>query len=127
MSFREVQDLCASREVDLVLKPGVAPSELRLHAEFDGYGDFFTIDCVDVEYADIAGGVTVGAVEYFEDASAAASLAAKWAPLTRLYSGHALVITGADAVSTKDAEPQHLFLVIAGRFDIVAGSDARAP
>jgi hypothetical protein len=123
VSSEAIRLFCRSREVDLVLQPAKPPCMLRLHGQFDGYGDFFDILTTDVDYIELADGVTVGDLRLVESVGALAGLSAKWRPLEEFYSGVALAIRSADSGGWASARPEHLFVVIAGQIEFKPGRD----
>lgn len=123
VSLEEVRSLCRNNQVDLVLASPSAPHVLCLHGEFDGYGDFFSIQVGELEYADVAGGCSVGDILALDSMAAVSSVVAKWRELECEYSGRALLIRSAYSASWVDAEEKDLFLVVANEFLSTAGSD----
>jgi len=57
------------------------PFNICIHAEFNGYGDYFSISAKDVEYVEISGGFPVGDVVLTRQVSALGELAPKWSRL----------------------------------------------
>lgn len=122
LSFDEVRGLCLSREVDLVMCAPPAPFPLCLRGQFSDYGDFFSILAHDIEYLDLAGGLTVGDL-VLSDVSTVSTITPKWQQLVSIYSGPALAIRSADAEDWASADPRALYLVIANRIEFQAGPD----
>jgi len=120
MGLADVQAFCRRREVDLVLGRADPAHELRLHAELDGYGDFFSILANDVAFMELPASFTVGGLELTTNA---ASFAPKWAHIPRLYPGQALVMCTADAGAFEGAAPEDLFILVADEIAFVRGDD----
>jgi hypothetical protein len=125
LDFGSVREFCMSREVDLVVAPSQTPLTLRLHGEFDGYGDFFSLVFRDVEFMELAGGFTVGDLVAVDDVQALVDLAPKWAHLIGLYSGPAVAFRTADTQAW-DMTSQ-MFVVVANRIECYAGRDWHVP
>lgn len=123
LSFSEIRQYCVQREVDLVLAPAHSPFVLSLRGQFDGHGHFFSILTQDVEYIDLANGVTVGELMLTSDVRTVAALCAKWKHLAGLFSGTALVIRSADFDDMASAAPSGLHVVIANSFFFAPGPD----
>ncbi len=122
-NFESVRKCCMAREVDLALSSSPPQFTLHLRGHYNGYGDFFSILAEDVEYLDLAGGITVGDLLMMESVRDLAPLAAKWVFIRVKYSGPALVIRSADSGSWEDVRPQDLFVVVAGTFAFREGAD----
>lgn len=125
IELNDIRNLCKLREVDLVITPPIASFTLTLRGEFDGYGDFFRIAARDVEYVDLARGVTVGDLVLAMDLAQVTQLSPKWSQLGRIYSGMALAIRAADAEDWGTGH--HDFLIVASGFELHPGSDWRLP
>lgn len=123
VSFDAIRTLCTRREVDLVLASPPTPYTLCLRGQFDGHGDFFSILMQDVEYIELAGGITVGDIMMTTEISAAPQMAQKWDALKSTYSGPAILIRSADSDSWESARPHDLFIVVANNIVCHAGVD----
>jgi DNA-binding transcriptional LysR family regulator len=119
----DVRQLLRQREVDLVLARAPEPHELRLHAEFDGYGDFFSVLASDVEYLDLPGRMTVADLRLVQDLREAAAVATKWGMLIGRYSGPAIILRSVDANTWQSATPGDLGILVANRIEIQPGAD----
>jgi hypothetical protein len=117
----DIARYCTTREVDLVLRRAEPPFVIRLLGEFDGYGDFFAIDVAEIEYLDLAGGITVAGMRLL-DFSTARSLCSKWQALGDAYSGQSLVIWS-DSDELEQASDSSRFLVVAGQVVCHRGKD----
>ncbi len=127
IDFDSIRAFCAAREVDLVMCPPPTGYVLCLKGEFDGNGEFFYILAADVEYAEVAGGMTVGDLLLGSDIAAISVAVPKWESLRRLDSGPALAIRSADFDDWASAAPQGIHLLVANRFEFRRGADWKNP
>lgn len=122
ISLDSIREFCATREVDLVMCSPPPPFTVCMRGEFDAYGDFFSILARDVEYVDLAGGLTVGDLVLVEIATLSRTTQ-KWRDVGTAYSGQALLIRSADAETWEAAKPLDLHLVVAGELIFEKGKD----
>ena len=102
------------------LSPSRTPFSLCLHAEFDGYGDFFSLLFCDVEYVELAGGFTVGDL-VMADVHSLSLRTPKWSRLVGLYSWPAVAFRTADAHAWN--RDDQAFLVVANQIRCEPGRD----
>jgi len=119
LTFAQIAALCSSREVDLVLAAPPTGFTLCLRGELDG-SNFFTMSARDVEYVDLAGGLTVGDMRMTSELSSLATLASKWAHVAASFSGPAIVIRSADSEAWETARAQDLQLIVANEWRFCA-------
>jgi hypothetical protein len=122
ISANDIRMLCAQREVDLVLISARSPYEICLRGTRDYEGDFFSILATDIEYIELAPGITVGDIRLTNVADLP-NLGSKWMPLQRLYSGPCIAIRSAYADTWESAQPTELFVMVANTIVFEAGSD----
>lgn len=113
LPFEEVRAFCQGREVELILVTPSSPFDLCLHAEYDGYGDFFRVDCEEVNYVDLAGGMTVGDVQLLSNVGELVDTFPKWRFVAGKYDGTPLVLLDGDAEGWEVASDDQLFLILA--------------
>lgn len=123
LTFDDVNSFVKLREIDLALAPARAPYGIALHAEFNGYADFFSILAADIEYIDYIEGVTIAELKRIPSFSEATSMAPKWKWLKGAVSAPALIIRGADSSSWEDAGDGQLFVIVANRLEFEKGAD----
>lgn len=119
----DIAAFCASREVDLVFRGASPPLSFVLHGEFDGYGDFFTIEVGDVEYVDCPGTFAVRELRLLEDRRTLGELAAKWQRVGEEYGAPTLVMRSDDVGGWNDPRQHAYALVIANRITFRPGAD----
>ena len=118
VSVDSIRKLIKSREVDLTMVRSEGVHTLSLRGEFDGYGEFFRITAIGVEFVELAGTIVLGEI-ILSDVPTVAALCPKWALLNSHYSGHALAIRSADAESWNFQST--CFVIVADEFSITAG------
>jgi len=123
ISFLEIRSFCRAREVDIVMVPPTPPFTVSLSGQFDGYSEFFTVSASDVEFVEIAGGITVGDIVMAPELRALASIVPKWISVHDLYSGPAMAIRSADSTDWATARHDELFVLVANRIQFTAGRD----
>lgn len=126
LHFEAVREFCSRREVDLVLRASPSPETLCLRAQFDGYGDFFSIHAINLDYGEIAGSITLGDMRLLPDVVAVSALSSRWLWLQGVASGITLALMTADAESWQAAQAGELFLIVASEIEFRAGSDWKA-
>lgn len=57
-----VHSLISQREIELVIAPAPMPFSFCLHAQYEEYGDFFSVLASGVRYLEFCSGMVVGAV-----------------------------------------------------------------
>ncbi len=124
ITFNDVRLFCQSRVTEIVLA-GSDRYTIRLHGEFDSYGDFFTLVASDIEYLEIAGGFTVSDMRLVEEVRELGILNPKWARLEGEYSGPAVAFLSAD--SGDWASESETFVVVANTLEWTAGTDWEGP
>jgi hypothetical protein len=123
IDFERVRRFCLAREVDLQLTGGPERGSLRLDAEFDLYGAFFSVVVVGVEYIDCPGVITVGDLLLTHDMNLVSGLVPKWNPIRPHYSGTALVIRSADLNEWNASNPSAYAVIVANSISFLAGPD----
>lgn len=116
-----VDQFVRQREVEISIA-SAGRYRLTLHGEYEGYGDFFTIELDDVEYIDVASCFVAGGVRQL-DIRDAELLRPKWRGLSREWGGVVLVFWGAGYDGPEAAPDTSAFLVIAGRIRVEPGAD----
>jgi hypothetical protein len=123
LDFDSIRALCAAREIDIVMSSPPPGYVLCLRGQFDGAGEFFYILAADVEYAELAGGITVGDLFLGTDIPTIAAIVPKWQSLKGVYSGPALAIRSADCDDWVTAVPHGVYLLVANRIEFRRGAD----
>jgi hypothetical protein len=119
----EVVRFCAQREVDLRLRGGQSPFTVDLHGEFDGYGDFFSILCADVEYVDCPGVFTIGGLIFVQDCREVLSQQEKWRGWLDSCSGPGFAMWEAGEENLRTARASSAYVVVANRIVLRSGAD----
>ena len=121
MDIGEIDSFCRSRPVEVVVRPSGSQSELVLHGEYDGVGDFFSIHFSDIEYVDIAGAFVVDGI-ITDDFRRLCSLESRWQHLVTECSGPAVVFWQ----STGQPMPlRRHYVVVCGTFECKPGSQCK--
>jgi len=97
-----------------------APCAIRLRAEYDGYGTFFTVDFADIEYVEFSPGVVEG-IEIADLQVALRTLGPKWSRLVDRYSGPTFICEmPLDVVAEQTFEHR---VIVANTITVQAGPD----
>lgn len=123
LSFEEIRRFCRTRPIELAIsRNGSKTDGLTLHADFEHYGDFFSIDVDDLEYVDLVGRLWVGGLE-LGDWRELSATKAKWTPLASEFSGPALAIWATDAKTLTDAAETECYLIVGNSISFRPGRD----
>src|SRR5262245_35882011 len=86
-----IRQFCARQEVDLVLSGSIEPATIVLTAEFDCYGNYFSLVAQHVEYVELAYSVTVGDLTVINQNETETSISPRHQRLLSRYAGSAMV------------------------------------
>ena len=127
LDFEAVRRFCTSRPVELAIARGGRSGDgLTLHADFEGYADFFVIEADDVEYVELPGRCWVGGL-HLGDWAEVSARKSKWGVLRTECSGTALAFWDDDAKDIADAPEPRCYVIVAGRFTFRGGKDWSQP
>ncbi len=125
LSANDILGFCRSREVELVFATPQPPSTLRLHGQYEGYGDFFSIQAFGVRYVQITSGVVVADLVFERSLRNLLGRFERWRWLAEEFIESALVITEVEETLPSPSDYSKQGIIVAETISFVAGRDWR--
>lgn len=118
----KITHACRNRDFDILVHLGLNDDSLVLKAHFDGYGDYFSVHCTDVEYVRTSMSLTLGGM-VVDDFSIVSKLDSTWMPLARVFGRMGIAMWTVDSESFELTPPSDRYLIVASDIYIVRGKD----
>lgn len=122
--LEKARSIVQQREIELVIVPAIAPFAFGLHAEFDGYGDYFTILAQGVRHVEVTSGMLVNDLRFVSDVREILRDFPRWAALGEEFAESAVVLVAAsDTIGPPRDAAMSAGILVAERIEVKPGRD----